>query len=168
MLVKGSLITTTITILGSIGAIYQVVFEYITYKKHSRSCNIIFYILVSCLIWDRKNEVRKAELSMLEISSVIIGKVEAKQDSMDYFYIGIIFSTILAFLPVICTVINISTELTFSDVQHFLDEVYGHIGLTESLTNKNCTVFSFYKGVLRELLGRGKNFIFAVLNGSLW
>lgn len=126
------------------------------------------FISVSCLIWDRKNEVRKAELSMLEISSTIIGKVEAKRDSMDYFYIGIFFSTILAFLPVICRVISISTELTFSDIQHFLDEVYVNITMVESLTDKNRTALSFYKEIARGILGRGANYAFAILNGCAW
>lgn len=123
---------------------------------------------MSCLIWDRKNEVRKADLSMLEISSTIIGKVEAKRDSMDYFYIGIFFSTILAFLPIICRVISISTELTFSDIQHFLDEVYVNITMVESLSDKSCTALNFYKEIARGILGRGASYFFAMLNGCSW
>lgn len=105
---------------------------------------------------------------MLEISSVIIGKVEAKRDSMDYFYIGIFFSTIIAFLPVICRVINISTELSFREVEHFLNEIYANITFVESQIDKNCTVLNFYREVFKEILGRVGNCIHSILNGNVW
>lgn len=129
---------------------------------------LILFVLVSCVIWDRKNEIRKAELSMLEISSTIIGKVESKQDSMDYFYIGIFFSTILAFLPVICRVINISSELTLTGAHHFLEEVYANVTLIESSLGKNCTVLRFYRRVFGETLGGLQSYILLMFNGNIW
>lgn len=102
---------------------------------------------------------------MLEISSVIIGKVESKPDSMDYFYVGILFSTVLAFLPVISRIINISTELTFRDVQFYLDEVYANV---ESGINGNCTVLTFYGNVFGQVLGELRNYTSSSINGRVW
>lgn len=39
---------------------------------------------------------------MLDISSIIIGKVEAMPSTPDYFYAGIVVSTLLALLPLVC------------------------------------------------------------------
>lgn len=123
---------------------------------------------MSCVIWDRKNEIKKAELSMLEISSAIIGKVDSKPDSMDYFYVGIFFSTTLAFLPVICRLINVSADLTLADAHHFFEEMYTNITLIESQINTNCTVLTFYKAVLGDVLGEFRRNIFSSLNGNVW
>lgn len=42
---------------------------------------------VSCTMWE-KREVKKAELSVLDISSAIIARVEAMPEHMNYFYAG--------------------------------------------------------------------------------
>lgn len=44
-------------------------------------------ILVSCTMWEKK-EVKKADLSVLDISSAIIARVEEIPEQMDYFYLG--------------------------------------------------------------------------------
>jgi len=44
-------------------------------------------IAVSCTIWENR-DVKKAELSVLDISSAIIARVEAMPDNLDYFYGG--------------------------------------------------------------------------------
>lgn len=56
---------------------------------------------VSCTMWE-KRDVKKADLSVLDISSAIIGRVEQIPDNMDYFYTGMVMSTLLSFLPSIC------------------------------------------------------------------
>ncbi|KAL1464847.1 hypothetical protein WDU94_004458 [Cyamophila willieti] len=56
---------------------------------------------VSCTMWEKK-DVKKADLSVLDISSAIIGRVEQIPDNMDYFYTGMIMSTLLSFLPSLC------------------------------------------------------------------
>lgn len=38
-------------------------------------------------MWE-KRDVKKADLSVLDISSAIIGRVEQIPDNMDYFYTG--------------------------------------------------------------------------------
>ncbi|XP_014224551.1 putative homeodomain transcription factor isoform X1 [Trichogramma pretiosum] len=53
---------------------------------------------VSCTIWTYR-DVKKAELSVLDISSTIIARVESMPESMDYFYIGLFLSIILSLVP---------------------------------------------------------------------
>lgn len=65
---------------------------------------------VSCTIWD-KRETKKADLSVIEISSVIIARVESMPESKYYFYIGIFFSILLASLPILSRLFN-SMNLT--------------------------------------------------------
>ncbi|ENN78978.1 hypothetical protein D910_11145 [Dendroctonus ponderosae] len=58
-------------------------------------------VKASCMIYER-DDIKKADLSMLDISSIIIGKVAAMQSTPDYFYAGIVVSTLLALLPLLC------------------------------------------------------------------
>ncbi|XP_014253008.1 putative homeodomain transcription factor isoform X2 [Cimex lectularius] len=53
---------------------------------------------VSCTMWE-KREVKKAELSVLDISSAIIARVEAMPEHIDYFYAGIFVSIFLGLVP---------------------------------------------------------------------
>ncbi|XP_054269233.1 protein phtf-like isoform X2 [Macrosteles quadrilineatus] len=53
---------------------------------------------VSCTMWD-KRDVKKAELSVLDISSAIIARVESMPENLDYFYGGLIASLLLAAIP---------------------------------------------------------------------
>uniref|UniRef100_T1HJG4 Phtf-FEM1B_bdg domain-containing protein n=4 Tax=Rhodnius TaxID=13248 RepID=T1HJG4_RHOPR len=56
---------------------------------------------VSCTMWE-KREVKKAELSVLDISSAIIARVEAMPEHMNYFYAGMFVSVLLGLVPSIC------------------------------------------------------------------
>ncbi|XP_063992480.1 protein phtf isoform X2 [Diachasmimorpha longicaudata] len=53
---------------------------------------------VSCTLWTRR-DIKKAELSVLDISSAIIARAESMPESMDYFYGGIVLSIVLAIIP---------------------------------------------------------------------
>lgn len=53
---------------------------------------------VSCTIWTSK-DAKKAELSVLDISSAIISRVESMPESMDYFYAGLLLAAILSLVP---------------------------------------------------------------------
>ena len=53
---------------------------------------------VSCSIW-QQNMWQKVDLSVMDLSSAIIRKVENIEHSSEYIYLGIIFSLIFAFLP---------------------------------------------------------------------
>ncbi|CAG9764623.1 unnamed protein product [Ceutorhynchus assimilis] len=70
-------------------------------------------VKATCTIYECK-EIKKADLSMLDISSIIITKVEAIPSTADYFYGGIVVSTLLALLPLLCRL----TE-EGPDVKHF-------------------------------------------------
>lgn len=72
-------------------------------KLINNKCNLIFnkkefYILVSCTIWTRR-DIKKAELSVLDISSAIIARVESMPESMNYFYGGLMLSVVLSLIP---------------------------------------------------------------------
>ncbi|KAK3910556.1 Putative homeodomain transcription factor [Frankliniella fusca] len=56
---------------------------------------------VSCTMWESR-DVKKADLSVLDISSAIIERVEAMPDTMDYFYLGMILALLLSLVPPFC------------------------------------------------------------------
>ncbi|XP_017790476.1 PREDICTED: putative homeodomain transcription factor [Habropoda laboriosa] len=62
------------------------------------SSNCASYDRVSCTIWTRR-DIKKAELSVLDISSAIIARVESMPESMNYFYGGLMLSLILSLIP---------------------------------------------------------------------
>ncbi|XP_034949881.1 putative homeodomain transcription factor isoform X2 [Chelonus insularis] len=64
---------------------------------------------VSCTIWTRR-DIKKAELSVLDISSAIIARAETMPETMDYFYGGLILSIVLAVIPAIR---RLSNHLSF-------------------------------------------------------
>ncbi|XP_034181176.2 putative homeodomain transcription factor [Osmia lignaria lignaria] len=62
------------------------------------SSNCAAYDRVSCTIWTRR-DIKKAELSVLDISSAIIARVESMPESMNYFYGGLMLSVVLSLIP---------------------------------------------------------------------
>ncbi|XP_044761757.1 protein phtf isoform X2 [Coccinella septempunctata] len=72
---------------------------------------------VSCTVWERR-EIKKADLSMLDISSAIIARVESMPESMDYFYIGVCVSVVLAFLPIIHR--SAKDMISFAEFEHII------------------------------------------------
>ncbi|XP_050297480.1 protein phtf [Anthonomus grandis grandis] len=60
-------------------------------------------VKASCTIYER-DEIKKADLSMLDISSIIISKVEATPSTPDYFYAGIVVASFITILPLLCRV----------------------------------------------------------------
>lgn len=56
---------------------------------------------VSVLLWT-KHELKKAEMSVLDISKAIIERVEAIPETCDYVYIGLILSVLLSLTPAYC------------------------------------------------------------------
>ncbi|XP_066585817.1 protein phtf [Prorops nasuta] len=53
---------------------------------------------VSCTIWTRR-EIKKAELSVLDISSAIIARVESMPEGLNYFYGGLMLGFVLSLVP---------------------------------------------------------------------
>lgn len=60
-------------------------------------------------MWDHR-ETKKAEMSVLDISSAIIDRVETMPESFDYVYIGVIFSVVIAFIPTCCRICESAME----------------------------------------------------------
>lgn len=75
---------------------------------------------ISCTIF-QNSEWQKINLSMIDISSMIIKKVETVRYSNEYFYFAILFSLLFAFIPQIfrfqqmCTNLNTTDFLTQSN-----------------------------------------------------
>ncbi|XP_050445564.1 protein phtf isoform X1 [Cataglyphis hispanica] len=87
---------------------------------------------VSCTIWTRR-DIKKAELSVLDISSAIIARVESMPESMNYFYGGLILSIALCLIPSIKrlsdhigsdNISNVSVSLLPSDMIQVNLETY--------------------------------------------
>ncbi|VVC44465.1 Hypothetical protein CINCED_3A007611 [Cinara cedri] len=64
---------------------------------------------VSCTMWEKK-EVKKGDLSVLDISSAIIARVEEIPEQMDYFYLGVFLSVIIALMPSAYRLLNSLAE----------------------------------------------------------
>lgn len=80
---------------------------------------------VSCTIW-KKHEIRKVELSVFDISCQIVSRVEEMAESMDYFYIGVIYAITLSFLPALFRLSNTAVDSAISsEVQLTVVELSG-------------------------------------------
>lgn len=55
--------------------------------------------------------MKKADLSVLDISSAIIGRVESIPDTLDYFYFGIIFSLFISIFPCILRLCSYAEQI---------------------------------------------------------
>lgn len=60
-------------------------------------------------------------MSVLDISSAIIERVEAMPETCDYVYIGVAFSIVLSFVPAFCRLCEAAINSTDSTEIHFLD-----------------------------------------------
>lgn len=70
--------------------------------------HFFFRKLVNCTVWDGR-EVKKTEMSVLDISSAIIKRVEDIVDTCDYVYIGLVFSLVLSLVPAFCRLCEVSS-----------------------------------------------------------
>nr|XP_029734764.1 putative homeodomain transcription factor isoform X3 [Aedes albopictus] len=75
---------------------------------------------VSCTIWDAR-EAKKAEMSVLDISSAIIERVEAMPETCDYVYIGVALSIILSLIPAFCRLCEATVDSSSSTELNFLE-----------------------------------------------
>lgn len=66
---------------------------------------------VSCTIWE-KRDPKKADLSVLDISSAIIARVESMPENIDYFYAGVASAVFLAVLPSVCRLVRSELSAT--------------------------------------------------------
>ncbi|XP_052896932.1 protein phtf [Anopheles moucheti] len=75
---------------------------------------------VSCTMWEAR-EAKKAEMSVLDISSAIIERVEAMPESCDYVYIGVVLTVFLSLVPAFCRLCEATVDSTNSTEVNFLD-----------------------------------------------
>lgn len=73
----------------------------------TRSFNFFHNFLVNCTFWDRR-EAKKAEMSVLDISSCIIERVAQMPETCDYIYLGVFSSIILSLVPLFCRLCDVS------------------------------------------------------------
>ncbi|XP_033155834.1 putative homeodomain transcription factor [Drosophila mauritiana] len=62
---------------------------------------------ISCTIWDQR-DAKKAQLSVLEIASCIIERVDSMGETNDYIYIGVVFSFMLTLIPIFCRLCEVT------------------------------------------------------------
>ncbi|CAG9836717.1 unnamed protein product [Diabrotica balteata] len=119
---------------------------------------------VSCIIWE-KNEMKTADLSMIEISSVIIGRVDSMPESKDYFYIGVLVSSTLAFLPVICKFLNTSSY-SFLEFKCFIDNLY--VNVSRALPSNSTTILLLHRTMVEEVIIQSRRWFVSIFSGNFW
>lgn len=81
-------------------------------------------------------------------------------ESMDYFYIGMVISTVLAFLPVVCRFCNCNYE---NDVQFTKNVTMFHL-----MVDTHSTWLELYAATLNELPDTVYNFCRIAFGVSFW
>lgn len=71
--------------------------------------NIFSVSSVSCTIWDQR-DTKKAQMSVLEIASCIIERVDSLGVTNDYIYIGVFFSFLLTLIPAFCRLCEVRAQ----------------------------------------------------------
>ncbi|XP_067631571.1 protein phtf isoform X2 [Eurosta solidaginis] len=75
---------------------------------------------ISCTVWEQ-HEIKKAQMSVLEISSCIIERVESMPETNDYIYIGLCFSFLLSFIPSFCRLCEITIDSANANEINYLE-----------------------------------------------
>ncbi|XP_064543980.1 protein phtf [Drosophila montana] len=74
---------------------------------------------ISCTIWDQR-DAKKAQMSVLEIASCIIERVDSLGVTNDYIYIGVFFSFLLTLIPTFCRLCEITIDADkASEISYF-------------------------------------------------
>ncbi|XP_039290801.1 protein phtf [Nilaparvata lugens] len=108
---------------------------------------------VSCTMWE-KRDVKKADLSVLDISSAIIARVEAMPEQMEFFYAGMLVSVLLAAIPSLHRLIT-DPSSTLPSTADVLD----------SVTPLPFSTFQFTPTILSASLG---SIVDAAFGSTLW
>lgn len=75
---------------------------------------------ISCTVWEQR-EIKKAQMSVLEISSCIIERVESMPETNDYIYIGLGFSFILSLIPSFCRLCEVTIDSANANEINYLE-----------------------------------------------
>jgi hypothetical protein len=86
---------------------------------------------VSVTLWT-KHEAKKAEMSVLEISSSIIKRVDSIPETYDYVYIAMVLSVILSITPIYCRLCDLSNHTNSTSTIFDLPNVVDDSALTLS------------------------------------
>lgn len=90
--------------------------------------------------------MKKADLSVLDISSAIIGRVESMPDTLDYFYFGIIFSLFISIFPCVIRLCSNAEQIVNTDEQlSMIDKSFLVFG---KLSSSELTVINIILGSL--------------------
>lgn len=89
---------------------------------------------ISCTIFQEK-EWQKIDLSMIDISSMIIKKVDTTRYSNEYFYFAILFSLIFAFIPQIFRFQQLCTNLNSTEFLQSNTVSLSNLAISKPLTN---------------------------------
>lgn len=74
---------------------------------------------VTCTLWT-KHEAKKAEMSVLDISSSIIQRVDSIPETCDYVYIGLVLSLILSLTPTYCRLCDVAMDSNSTGIPHII------------------------------------------------
>lgn len=74
---------------------------------------------VSCTLWT-KHEAKKAEMSVLDISTAIIQRVDSIPETCDYVYIGLVLSLILSLTPTYCRLCDVALDSNSTGIPHII------------------------------------------------
>ncbi|TDG50163.1 hypothetical protein AWZ03_003379 [Drosophila navojoa] len=97
---------------------------------------------ISCTIWDQR-DAKKAQMSVLEISSCIIERVDSLGVTNDYIYIGVFFSFLLTLIPTFCRLCEITIDADkANDISYF----YIPLLLWKKSSSSFFTLFGFAFG----------------------
>lgn len=90
----------------------------------------ICVFLVSCMIW-HATEIKEASLTVLDIISAIITRVESVPENMDYFYFGLFLSTIIAITPSMSRIFGCNSDITpYNDTAFLSLEYFNKVAST--------------------------------------
>lgn len=74
---------------------------------------------VSCTLWS-KHEAKKTEMSIFDISTAIIQRVDSIPETCDYVYIGLVLSLILSLTPTYCRLCDIAMDSNSTGIPHII------------------------------------------------
>lgn len=77
---------------------------------------------ISVTIWT-KNEAKKAEMNVFEISSAIINRVDSISETSDYLYVGVLFAVLLSLTPAYGRLSDFSRDANATNVIFDLPKV---------------------------------------------
>ena len=73
------------------------------------------FVSVSCMIFEGE-EVKKVDLTVLDIGFTIIQKVDSTSETCDYIVVGMVFSVAMALVPLFFRLYQIKDQLDINEI----------------------------------------------------